>query len=220
MAGRTIVVGDIHGCFAELVELLERVELGVTDRVVAVGDLIVKGERNREVLELFINDPRFASVLGNHDLALLRHWRGEAVTLKPAQERARDELRADRERYAGYLASLPAQINLGAHLVVHAGIRPLVPLTEQAIEDLTELRTLGPDRTSRTGLPWYTMYNGPQTVLFGHWPAPDVRRAKYALGLDTGCVYGFQLTAYIIETGEFVQVQARRAYEQPKRPVA
>ncbi|PYS91423.1 MAG: metallophosphatase [Acidobacteria bacterium] len=220
MAGRTIVVGDIHGCFAELVELLERVELGVTDRVVAVGDLIVKGERNREVLELFINDPRFASVLGNHDLALLRHWRGEAVTLKPVQERARDELRADRERYAGYLASLPAQINLGAHLVVHAGIRPLVPLTEQAIEDLTELRTLGPDRTSRTGLPWYTMYNGPQTVLFGHWPAPDVRRAKYALGLDTGCVYGFQLTAYIIETGEFVQVQARRAYEQPKRPVA
>ena len=219
MAGRTIVIGDIHGCYDELVELLERVELSATDRVVAVGDLIVKGERNRDVLELFINDPRFASVIGNHDLAILRHWRGAATTLKPAQERARDELNVDRERYATYLASLPAQIDLGAHLVVHAGVRPRVPLAEQAIEDLTELRTLGPDRTSRTGLAWYAMYNGPQTVLFGHWPAPKVRRAKFALGLDTGCVYGFQLTAYIIETGEFVQVQARRAYEPPKWPV-
>jgi diadenosine tetraphosphatase ApaH/serine/threonine PP2A family protein phosphatase len=220
MAGRTIVIGDIHGCYDELVELLERVELSATDRVVAVGDLIVKGERNRDVLELFISDQRFASVIGNHDLAVLRHWRGEPVTLKPAQERALDELNVERDRYAAYLASLPAQIDLGAHLVVHAGVRPDVPLAEQAIDDLTELRTLGPDRTSRTGLPWYAMYNGPQTVLFGHWPAPEVRRAKFALGLDTGCVYGFQLTAYIIETGEFVQAQARRAYEQPKRPVA
>ena len=217
--GRTIVVGDIHGCYDELIELLERVAVGANDRVVAVGDLIVKGERNRDVLELFMSDARFSSVIGNHDLALLRYWRGDTLTLKPAQERARAELNADWDRYAAYLGSLPAQIDLDTHLVVHAGIRPDVPLDEQAIEDLTELRTLGPDRTSRTGLPWYAMYNGPQTVLFGHWPAPQVRRAKFALGLDTGCVYGFQLTAYIIETGEFVQVQARRAYEQPKRPV-
>src|SRR5918911_2295807 len=108
MAGRTIVVGDIHGCYDELIALLDRTGLGAADRVVSVGDLIVKGERNREVLELFIADPRFAAVIGNHDLALLRHWRGEQVTLKPAQERARAELDAGRERYAAYLAAPPA----------------------------------------------------------------------------------------------------------------
>jgi hypothetical protein len=220
MAGRTIIVGDIHGCYAELIALLDRLDLRADDRVVAVGDLIVKGEGSREVLDLFMADQRFSSVIGNHDLALLRYWRGEAVTLKPTQERTRRELDADKTRYAAYLAALPAMIDLGAHLIVHAGVRPGVPLSEQSIEDLTALRTLGADPQSRTGLPWYALYNGPRTILYGHWPAPAPRRASYAIGLDTGCVYGFQLTAYIIETGEFVQVQARRAYEQPKHRVA
>jgi hypothetical protein len=124
-----------------------------------------------------------------------------------------------RERYANYLASLPGYLDLGTHAVVHAGVRPGVLLAEQALADLTELRTLGPDRTDRTGLPWFAVYNGPQTVLFGHWPAAQPRRASHATGLDTGCVYGFQLTAYIIETDEFVQVQARRVYEAPKQRV-
>ena len=63
--GRTIVIGDIHGCFDELKDLLELVEMRTDDRVIAVGDLIVKGEKNREVLDLFIEDHRFSSVVGN-----------------------------------------------------------------------------------------------------------------------------------------------------------
>ena len=49
-------------------------------------------------------------------------------------------------------------------------------------------------------------------MLFGHWPAPEPRRGKKAIGLDTGCVYGYNLTAYIIETEEFFNVPALRAY--------
>jgi diadenosine tetraphosphatase ApaH/serine/threonine PP2A family protein phosphatase len=41
-------------------------------------------------------------------------------------------------------------------------------------------------------------------LLFGHWPAREPRRGKKAIGLDTGCVYGYNLTAYIIETDQFV----------------
>ncbi len=219
--GRTIVVGDIHGCYDELRELLDKAALGSQDRVVSVGDLVVKGEKNREVLDLFMEDERFSAVLGNHDRALLRHWRGEGVALKESQERARAELAAaDEARYSAYIQSLPLTIDLGSHLVVHAGLRPGVALAAQSVEDLTELRTLGEDRTDREGVPWYERYEGPQTVLFGHWPAPEPRRGPRALGLDTGCVYGFQLTAYVIETDEFLSVQARRAYEEPKRRVA
>ncbi len=214
--GRTIVVGDIHGCYDELRALLAKLSFGTDDRVVAVGDLIVKGEKNREVLERFIRDARFASVLGNHDRALLRYWRGEKVELKKSQEACRAELTGDRRRYAEYLESLPHYIDLGAHLVVHAGVRPGVALAEQTVEDLTELRTLGDDRTNRTGVPWYEAYDGAQTVLFGHWPAPvGTRRTRRAIGLDTGCVYGYELTAYIIETGKVASVRARRAYAAP-----
>ena len=216
MARRTIVIGDIHGCFDELSELLEKVALTADDRVVSVGDLIVKGEKSGEVLDLFSTDKRFASAIGNHDLALLRHWRGERVRLKKAQKKTLAELEPERKRYMRYLDSLPFMIDLGSHLVVHAGVRPGVKLEKQSPEDLTELRTLGANRKSRIGIPWYEVYDGEKTVLFGHWPANAPRRARRAIGLDTGCVYGYQLTAYIIEQDEFVSVKARRAYDSPK----
>ena len=216
MSRRTIIIGDIHGCYDELCELLDRVGPMAGDRVISVGDLIVKGEKNREVLDLFSVDERFSTVIGNHDRALLRYWRGEAVKLKESQERTRVELEPDRERYSAYLNSLPYMIDLGTHLVVNAGVRPGVALKDQAAEDLTELRTLGEDRTSRVGLPWYEVYDGDKIVLFGHWPASQPRRAPRAIGLDTGCVYGYQLTAYIIEADDFISVKARRDYASPK----
>jgi hypothetical protein len=220
MSGRTIVVGDIHGCYDELIELLDKAALGSSDRVVSVGDLIVKGEKNREVLDLFIEDVRFKAVLGNHDRALRRYWRGEGVSLKESQEKTRAELECDEARYSSYIQQLPLMIDLGSHLIVHAGVRPGVALSGQTVEDLTELRTLGPDRTNREGVPWYELYDDEKMVLFGHWPAPAPRRGPRAIGLDTGCVYGYDLTAYIIETGEFLSVRARRAYEAPKSRVA
>ena len=219
MRGRTIVIGDLHGCYDELLTLLDQVALGEDDAVVCVGDLIVKGEKNHEVLQLFMSEKRFSSVLGNHDRALLRCWRGEEVSLKPAQEKVRAELEGDRTRCVAYLETLPFMIDLGTHVVVHAGVRPGVSLAEQTVEDLTELRTLGPDRTSREGTPWYEVYSGEKTVLFGHWPAREPRRTPRAIGLDTGCVYGNRLTAYIVETDELVSVPARRAYERPKQPL-
>ena len=183
--------------------------------MVAVGDLTVKGPKNREVLDLFSSDSRFSSVVGNHDLALVKHWRGQDITLTPAQERAFNDLK-EGEHYFRYLGSLPFTIDLGSHIVLHAGLRPKVSLKEQSEGDLTELRTLGPDRTSRDGVPWYEVYSGPQFALFGHWPAAEPRRAKCAIGLDTGCVYGHQLTAYSIETGLFFSVPAAKIYHEQK----
>jgi hypothetical protein len=215
---RTIVVGDVHGCFDELVTLVERVKLKASDRLVCVGDLVVKGEKSREVLELFMRDARFSSVLGNHDRALLEYWKGLRVEkdLKPSQKECLKQLADGRERYAAYLDTLPVYLDLGSHVVVHAGLRPGVELAAQSIDDLTELRTLGPDRTSREGKPWYEVYDGERIALFGHWPLSPPRRGPRAIGLDTGCVYGYRLTAYVIETGEFHSAPALRAYDTPK----
>lgn len=214
MAARTIVVGDIHGCYDELIELLDKVALGRQDRVVSVGDLVTKGPKNREVLELFMTDKRFSAVIGNHDLALRRRWNGEDIKLKSAQKKTHKELKSDKEKYAGYFNTLPFVIDLGTHMVVHAGLRPNVALHSQTTDDLTRLRTLGGDAESREGDPWYEAYDGEKIVLFGHWPAAEPRRAAKAIGLDTGCVYGYRLTAYIIETDEFVSVKARRTYDK------
>ena len=214
MASRTIVVGDIHGCFDELEELLDKVSLKSSDRIVSVGDLISKGPKNREVLQLFMSDDRFSSVIGNHDLALRRRWNGEDIELKAAQKEAHKELKAEKDIYAAYLNTLPFMIDLDTHLVVHAGIRPNVELQSQTTDDLTRLRTLGADLESEEGTPWYHVYQGEKVVLFGHWPAPEPRRGPKAIGLDTGCVYGYNLTAYVIETDEFSSVPAKKAYDE------
>lgn len=213
MGARTIVVGDIHGCYDELMDLLNQVGFGADDRLISVGDLITKGPKNREVLDLFMTDPRFSSVMGNHDLALRRRWNGEKLKLKDSQKPTHKELKKDKEHYVAYLNSIPFVIDLGTHLVVHAGLRPGVELQSQTSEDLTELRSLGKHRESRDGPAWYESYEGDKVVLFGHWPASKPRRGKKAIGLDTGCVYGHRLTAYIIETEELQSVPARQTYD-------
>lgn len=212
---RTVVVGDIHGCYDELLALVRSVGLGESDRLISVGDLVTKGAKSREVLELFMNDTRFKSVLGNHDRALLEYWKGarRKKDLKPSQKRCAKELQEGRERYAEFLDSLPPYIDLGTHVVVHAGLRPGSRLEWQSLDDLTALRTLGLDRERREGTPWYEVYDGDRIALFGHWPAPAPRRGPRAIGLDTGCVYGHQLTAYVVETDEFHSVPALRAYD-------
>src|ERR1044071_2033150 len=103
MVGRTIVVGDIHGCYDELMALLEKAELDQDDRVVAVGDLITKGPKNREGLEVFMTAPRFSTVIGNHDLALRRRWNGEDIDLSSAQKDAHKELKGRSEEHTSEL---------------------------------------------------------------------------------------------------------------------
>jgi hypothetical protein len=193
-------------------DLVHLVDLKTEDRVIAVGDLTCKGPKTVEVLELFLGDQRFSSVVGNHDRLLRQILRGEPVRLTKEQRTTLKELEFHRDRYFQFLRSLPFTINLGSHLVVHAGVRPGVPLRRQMASDLTEIRTMGADPTRRRGVRWYDVYRGPKTVLFGHWPAKKPRRARYAIGLDTACVYGGRLTAFIIEKNEFVSVPARKAY--------
>ena len=214
MAGRRIVVGDIHGCYDELMELLEKVGIGDDDRIISVGDLITKGPKNKEVLELFMTDARFSTVIGNHDLALRRKWNGEEIELKPAQKEAHKELKAENDAYVSFFNRMPFMIDLGTHLVVHAGVRPNVELISQTTSDMTSIRTLGADPESDEGTPWYHVYHGEKIILFGHWPAPEPRRGRNAIGLDTGCVYGYNLTAYIIEDDEFVTAKAKKAYDE------
>src|SRR5688500_1572971 len=124
MGSRTIVVGDIHGCYDELMDLLDKAELSEDDRVVCVGDLITKGPKSREVLEVFMTDARFTTVIGNHDLALRRKWNGEDIDLNSAQKETHKELKGEKDAYASFFNRLPFTIDLDTHLVVHAGLRP------------------------------------------------------------------------------------------------
>lgn len=63
--------------------------------------------------------------------------------------------------------------------------------------------------------PWYDLYRGDRTVVFGHWADRGLVNADRLRGLDTGCVWGGRLTAWIAEEDRFVSVAARKQYQKP-----
>lgn len=62
------VISDIHGCYDELIRMLEKINLGDSDTLICAGDYIDKGSKNAEVLEWIMNVPPNVILLrGNHD---------------------------------------------------------------------------------------------------------------------------------------------------------
>ena len=63
---------------------------------------------------------------------------------------------------------------------------------------------------------WWRQYEGPPLVLYGHDAVRGLQDHRpHSLGLDTGCVYGGQLTGYLLEADRILSVPALAAY----RPV-
>lgn len=208
---RTIVIGDVHGCWQELQDLLRAVKATPSDRLISVGDLISKGPDSRSVIEWAMRTPNLECVLGNHELRLRKHWRAGTRSAEKAHD-------ADTYRQLGdayepamrWIDKLPLTVSGPGFLVVHAGFDPAEGLEWQSASQLTNIRRL-PD-----GRPWYEAYRERTLAVFGHWAKRQPVARPNAIGLDTGCVYGGSLTALILPERLLISVPARRAYVEKK----
>jgi predicted phosphodiesterase len=206
----TLIVGDVHGCAAELDRLLAQVQ---ADTVVLVGDLYTKGPDPAGVWRT-VRDTGARAVLGNHDARLLdcldgtrpddRHGH-EVVAALDAEDRAwRDHLRA-----------LPLFLDVAGVTVVHAGLHPT-----QGREGTTRAMALSMRRFpfgERDARHWWVRYQG-GPVVYGHDARRGfVRRVRrgqvQVMGLDTGCVYGGALTGWVVEDDRIVSVAAAEVYQ-------
>ncbi len=219
---RTIVVGDVHGCLDELVELVARCGFKPGDRIVLVGDLVAKGPDSVGVVR-WARESGAAAVLGNHDAHVLRARRGESA---PGRAASRDHERvaaALADEDVAWLANRPLWLGIGkgrtpSHVVVHGGLVPGVRPEDQAREHLLNLRSIRDDGTPSKrieGTPWGAAWRGPEHAVFGHDAVRGLQRHPFATGLDTGCVYGRALSALVLPAGEIVSVLARRIYFAP-----
>jgi predicted phosphodiesterase len=215
---RTLVIGDVHGCSQELEELLAACACSSGDQVVLVGDLVAKGPDSCGVLRL-VRKLDARAVRGNHDHAVLR-WH-DAIEQGTAPARGTQHLNLARQLSSddwALLDSLPLMLRLpeqGA-IIVHGGLVPGVALDQQSPDLLMNMRTLRPDgtgsRRAEDGDLWGAHWPGPELVLFGHHASAGLQRHPHAIGLDTGCVYGGRLTAYVLPEDRFVSVPAREVY--------
>jgi Calcineurin-like phosphoesterase len=226
---RTIVIGDIHGCLDEALALVRRCGATADTQVVLVGDLVAKGPSSAGVVQ-WARESGARAVLGNHDAHALRLRAGAP----DPPERPRPDHVAVAQSLGpadwAWLGALPlwlwlepADAGAGAprtHLVVHAGLVPGVPLEEQQRDNLLNLRSITPAGAPSKkidGAPWASLWRGPPHVIFGHDAVRGLQRHDWATGLDTGCVYGRELTALVLPEGKLVSEPARRAYAPMKK---
>lgn len=221
----TLVIGDVHGCREELEALLATAEWSPAKPLVFAGDLVAKGPDSPGVVAL-AREWGARAVLGNHDAHVLRARDVRAGKRPPGDRPLKPEHRRVLESLSpedfAYLDSLPLYLRLGPErpgdpdtLVVHAGFVPGVPFDEQRPEDLMNLRSIRDDGTPSKkldGRPWASVWSGPERVIFGHDAVRGLQLYPFATGLDTGCVYGKQLTGIILPERRLVSVPARRVY--------
>ncbi|WP_375485014.1 polynucleotide kinase-phosphatase [uncultured Jatrophihabitans sp.] len=239
------VIGDIHGCRAELETLLS--DLGYTlrrdergraagahhdgRRAVFVGDLVDRGPDTPGVLRLvmgMVADGDALCVPGNHENKLLRAMRGRKVQVTHGLAESLEQLAAEpaefRTDVETFLDGLISHYVLdGGNLAVsHAGI--LERYQGRASGRVREFCLYGQTtgETDEYGLPvrypWAQEYRGRAMVLYGHTPVPAPEWINNTLCLDTGCVFGGRLTALRYPEREIVSVPAERVYYEPARP--
>lgn len=207
MGPRHIIIGDIHGCHEELVELLDRVALTSTDVLVSVGDLVDRGPEPGKVVRLFRERPGSVVLMGNHERKHVRQ------VFSFSQEITRLQLGEDYAEAVTWMGGLPYSYETEDVLVVHAGLVPGVPLAEQREDVLAG--TVAGERELTNALGerrWHELYEGPKPVVVGHHvviDGPIVHRGLVHY-IDTGACHGGSLTALIVPGFELVSVKARR----------
>ena len=193
--GRIVIVGDIHGCFEELLELLEKVALRPDDLLISVGDLVDRGPDPGAVVEYFRGRPNSVVLMGNHER---KHVRG---VFSYAQEITRLQVGDRYAEMVDWMRALPYYFENEQVRVVHAAMVPGVPLASQREEVLCgstrgdrELAALFPDGH------WHDHYTDAVPVVFGHHVTgrePLIRDGR-VFGLDTGACHGWNLTALCV----------------------
>ncbi|MFH8453824.1 polynucleotide kinase-phosphatase [Streptomyces fungicidicus] len=237
LTGPFDIIGDIHGCSAELEALLGK--LGYADGVhperrtaVFVGDLVDRGPDSPAVLRrvmAMVKAGHALCVPGNHENKYGRHLKGRKVqhTHGLAETVAQmdgesEEFRAEVREFIDGLVSHYV-LDGGRLVVCHAGLpekyhgRTSGRVRSHALYGETT------GETDEFGLPvrypWAEDYRGRAAVVYGHTPVPEATWLNNTICLDTGAVFGGRLTALRWPERELVDVPAERVWYEPARPL-
>jgi serine/threonine protein phosphatase 1 len=213
MAGRTVAIGDIHGCADALAAVIDAVAPGRDDTLITLGDYIDRGPNSRGVLDRVIalaGRCRLVPLLGNHEEALLdalrdkdnlRRWLtlGGADTLRsygwapggPRRALADWIPKPHRE----FLAGCRDYYETPTHLFVHAGFVPELTRGEQPALALrwrvTDAATAVPHRSGKVAVVGHTVQHSREVLDLG-----------FLVCIDTNCARGGWLTALDTGTGQ------------------
>jgi polynucleotide kinase-phosphatase len=240
------IVSDIHGCRAELEQLLTTLGYTITRdaqgrpadahhparRAIFVGDLVDRGPDTPGVLRLVMGMVKAGNafcVTGNHEAKLLRSMQGKKVRINHGLAESLEQLAEESDEFRAEVVTfmdglISHYVFDGGNLVVsHAG---LVERMHGRTSGRVRSFCLYGETTGETdefGLPvrypWANEYRGRAMVVYGHTPTPEPEWINNTICLDTGCVFGGSLTALRYPERELVQVEAVEQYYKPAKPL-
>jgi protein phosphatase len=240
------IIGDVHGCFDELQELMTtlgysvekngdgyRVGVPESRKAIFLGDLVDRGPKIPDMLRLVMGMVQAGTALcvpGNHDMKLLQKLRGKDVKMAHGLADSVAQLEVEspefKSKVAEFLDSLISHYVLddGKLVVAHAGMKEeMQGRGSGAIRSFALFgETTG--ETDEFGLPvrynWAADYRGKASVVYGHTPVAEPQWLNRTINIDTGCVFGGKLTALRYPEKEIVSVPAHRVYYAPAKPLA
>lgn len=213
---KIFAIGDIHGCFFELKDLIEKLPLESDSKIIFLGDYIDRGPKSRDVIEYIFqlgNQYEVVALMGNHEAMLLDFLRdpssalagyfilnGGSATLASYVVSGSEYIFPD--HHLKFIAELPFFYETDKHFFVHAGI-PNIKLSKLDFDlyknDMLWLR----ESFLKSKFKWEKI------VVHGHTPTTEVEITKNRINLDTGCVFNGLLTAMEVTTQSTYQVKAK-----------
>ena len=234
------IIGDVHGCHAELLDLLGQLGWTVENhvarhpegrRLVFVGDLVDRGPDSPNVLRLVMASCAAGAALcvpGNHDMKFLRWLNGRNVQPTHGLADTIAQIEADPIDHRDLAAFLDGLVSHyvfddGKLVVAHAGLKE--EMHGRGSGKVREFCLYGETTGERDeyGLPerldWARSYRGKALVVYGHTPFSEPRWLNQTVNIDTGCCFGGCLTALRYPELETRSVPARATYAEPVRPL-
>ena len=214
MSGRTLVIGDIHGCNRAFDVLVSNIRLMSDDIVVVLGDVVDRGPGSKQTIDRLLEIERFCEMVlikGNHEEMMLNAMSSGEWFADWLQFGGSDTLKSYGgepqnvpEEHLDFLAAGLDYWETDSEIFIHANLEPEIPLAEQSPDWLRWTQITGVEKPHPSG----------KTVICGHsaqrsgvptvWPG--------WICIDT-CVYGGgALTCLNVESGELYQSQQNGAY--------
>ena len=202
MSEQIYIIGDVHGCFNTLLELIKQFPNKEKSQICFVGDVIDRGLFSCDVVELIMQNG-YKMVMGNHERRLLsnkfeflnnkvpfdRSWffgNGGEATYRSYLGQSVEF----KQRHVDFLESRPVYLEFkdyktqnGEHLVVsHSAVGNMWELRNDkyASEEFKRHLLSGRgDEMQVSGI-----FN-----VYGHTPVREVKFYKNSADIDTGCVF-------------------------------
>lgn len=212
----TLIIGDIHGCFAELLQLLDKAGLSAGDKIISLGDIVDRGPDSLPVVNFFRYNTHTDCVLGNHEFKHINLFWGN---LKPAPSQILVIQKLSTLEYAemvNYFESMPVYCDLPEAIVIHGMLEPDIPLEQQQKRVLIGATAGELFMKKKYPKPWYEYHHGDKPIIAGHHDysgigQPLIIKDKIFL-IDTGCCYGKNLTALLLPEFRLISVKSLKNY--------